>query len=205
MTSKISKKKSSKKQELQELLQSQPPAASVARMQPSVIELEQPPASSVARTQPQSQPVTELEQPQSLPSVTELEQQPVEADAETEKPKKIKRIVKPRTEKQIESLKQGRLKRDQQQNERRKIKEEEDIVSKQELEKKLIDKAIKVKKKQLKRIEIFNELSDEDIVQPPQVIQKQKQTKTVRIQHKVTDIGPNYNPYDEFKKTYNIR
>ena len=173
MTSKISKKKSSKKQELQELPQSQ-------------------------------QPVTELEQPQSLlatsvvgmqlPSITELEQ-----------PKKIKRIVKPRTEKQIESLKQGRLKRDQQQNERRKIKEETDIVSKQELEKKLIDKAIKVKKKQLKRIEIFNELSDDDIVQPPQVIQKLKQTKTVKIQPKVTDIGPNYNPYDEFKKTYNIR
>ena len=187
MTSKISKKKSSKIQELQEL-------------------------------------------PQSLPSVIELEQPQPPVEAEAEKPKharalmpeqpeglslKIKRIVKPRTEKQIESLKQGRLKRDQQQNERRKIKEEEDIVSKQELEKKLIDKAIKVKKKQLKRIEIFNELSDDDIVQPPlaisvagmqpQVIQKLKQTKTVRIQPKVTDIGPNYNPYDEFKKTYNIR
>ena len=202
MTSKISKKKSSKKQELQELPRSQPPATSVARMQP---------------------PVTELQEPQSLPSVTELQHElpeteaaaEAEAEAEAEKPKKIKRIVKPRTEKQIESLKQGRLKRDQQQNERRKIKEEEDIVSKQELEKKLIDKAIKVKKKQLKRIEIFNELSDDDIVQPPlaisvagmqpQVIQKLKQTKTVRIQPKVTDIGPNYNPYDEFKKTYNIR
>ena len=98
MTSKISKKKSSKKQELQELPQSQPLAISVAGMQ---------------------QPVTELEQPQSLPSVTELEQPlaisvvgmqplaisvvgmqpPVEAEAEAEKPKKIKRIVKPRTEK----------------------------------------------------------------------------------------------------------
>ena len=172
MTSKISMKKSSKKQELQELPQSvvgmQPLAISVVGMQPPV----------------------------------EAE---AEADVEAEKPKKIKRIVKPRTEKQIESLKQGRIKRDQQQNERRKIKEEEDIVSKQELEKKLIDKAIKVKKKQLKRIEIFNELSDDDNTQQPQVIQKLKQTKTVRIQPKVTDIGPNYNPYDVFKKTYNIR
>ena len=112
MTSKISKKKSSKKQELQELPQSQPPAASVARTQ---------------------QPVTELEQPQSLPSVTELEQ-----------PLAIS------------------------------------VVGMQPL-------AISVAGMQ------------------PQVIQKLKQTKTVRIQPKVTDIGPNYNPYDEFKKTYNIR
>ena len=53
MTSDISKKKKTKKQELQELPQSQPLAISVAGMH---------------------QPVTELEQPQSLPSVTELEQ-----------------------------------------------------------------------------------------------------------------------------------
>ena len=106
----------------------------------------------------QPQPVLKEELPDAIPDVA-----PQTEDASIEKPKKIKRIVKPRTEKQIESLAQGRLKRDQQQNERRKIKEQEDIILKQELEKKLIDKAIKVKKKQLKRIEIFDELSDDDI------------------------------------------
>ena len=83
------------------------------------------------------------------------------------------------------------------------MKEQEDIILKQELEKKLIDKAIKVKKKQLKRIEIFDELSDDDIdipTYPSQVIQKAKQIKP-----KLTVICPNFNPYDEFKKKYNIR
>ena len=141
-------------------------------------------------------PVLKEELPDATPDAT-----PQTEDISIEKPKKIKRIVKPRTEKQIESLAQGRLKRDQQQNERRKIKEQEDIILKQELEKKLIDKAIKVKKKQLKRIEIFDDLSDEEPKQPTstpsQVIQKQKQIKPKIIE-------PSSNPYVEFKKKYNI-
>ena len=139
-------------------------------------------------------PVLKEELPDANPDAT-----PQSDDISIEKPKKIKRIVKPRTDKQIESLAQGRLKRDQQQNERRKIKEQEDIIIKQELENKLIDKAIKVKKKQLKRIEIFDDLSDEDTTKP-QVIQKQKQVKA-----KVIAPSSNPNPYDEFKKKYNIR
>ena len=168
MTSDISKKKKSKKLELQELAELLPPP-----------------------------PVLKEELPDATPDAT-----PQTEDISIEKPKKIKRIVKPRTEKQIESLAQGRLKRDQQQNERRKIKEQEDIIIKQELEKKLIDKAIKVKKKQLKRIEIFDDLSDEEPQQPTstpsQVIQKQKQIKPKIIE-------PSSNPYEEFKKKYNIR
>ena len=151
------------------------------------------------------QELKELQQPlpaikEELPDATP-DATPQVDDISIEKPKKIKRIVKPRTEKQIESLAQGRLKRDQQQNERRKIKEQEDIIIKQELEKKLIDKAIKVKKKQLKRIEIFDDLSDEDTTKP-QVIQKQKQVKAKVI---APSSNPNPNPYDEFKKKYNIR
>jgi len=154
------------------------------------------------------QELAELQQP--LPAIKEElpdanpDATPQADDISIEKPKKIKRIVKPRTEKQIESLAQGRLKRDQQQNDRRKIKEQEDIIIKQELEKKLIDKAIKVKKKQLKRIEIFDDLSDEDTASQPasQVIQKQKQVKPKVI---APSSNPNPNPYDEFKKKYNIR
>ena len=149
------------------------------------------------------QELKELQQP--IPAIKEElpdanpDATPQVDDISIEKPKKIKRIVKPRTDKQIESLAQGRLKRDQQQNERRKIKEQEDIILKQELEKKLIDKAIKVKKKQLKRIEIFDDLSDEDTTKP-QVIQKQKQFKP-----KIIAPSSTPNPYDEFKKKYNIR
>ena len=123
-----------------------------------------------------------------------------EQDETIEAPKKVKRIVKPRTEKQIESLSKGRLKMVQNQDEKRKIKEQENIIHKQELEKKLIDKAIKVKKKQLRKIEIFDDLSDEDTM--PQVIQKPKQEKPkVPIVEPVIII----NPYDVFKKKFNIR
>jgi len=123
-----------------------------------------------------------------------------EDDETIEKPKKVKRIVKPRTEKQIESLSKGRLKMVQNQDEKRKIKEQENIIHKQELEKKLIDKAIKVKKKQLRKIEIFDELSDEDTM--PQVIQKPKQEKPKAIAPILEPII--INPYDVFKKKFNI-
>ena len=100
---------------------------------------------------------------------------------------------------QIESLLKGRLKMAQNQEEKRKIKEQENIIHKQELEKKLIDKAIKVKKKQLKKIEIFDDLSDEDTT--PATIQKPKQEKPKVIQAPKPVI---INPYNEFKKKFNI-
>ena len=89
----------------------------------------------------------------------------------------------------------------QNQEEKRKIKEQENIIHKQELEKKLIEKAIKVKKKQLKKIEIFDDLSDEDTT--PQVIQKPKLKVPVAIQLKVPPVA--IDPYDVFKKKFNIR
>ena len=87
------------------------------------------------------------------------------------------------------------------QEEKRKIKEQENIIHKQELEKKLIEKAIKVKKKQLKKIEIFDDLSDEDTT--PQVIQKPK-LKILSVAQRETP--PAFiDPYEVFKKKFNIR
>ena len=132
----------------------------------------------------------------------DTEQEPpkiIEEDDTIEAPKKVKRIVKPRTKKQIESLTKGRQKMAQNQEEKRKIKEQENIIHKQELEKKLIDKAIKVKKKQLKKIEIFDDLSDEDTT--PATIQKPKQEKPKVIQAPKPIV---INPYNEFKKKFNI-
>ena len=115
-------------------------------------------------------------------------------------PKKPKRIVKARSEKQIESLAQGRLKRDLHNIEKRQIKEQGDIILKQELEKKLIDKAIKIKKKQLKKIEIFNELSDDDST--PATIQKPKpKPSPIIVAQKPVVIDP----YSSFKNKFNIR
>lgn len=124
-----------------------------------------------------------------------------EEECTIEKPPKVKQAVKPRTEKQIESLSKGRLKMAQNQEEKRKIKEQENIIHKQELEKKLIEKAIKVKKKQLKKIEIFDDLSDEDTT--PQVIQKPK-LKILSVAQRETP--PAFiDPYEVFKKKFNIR
>ena len=68
----------------------------------------------------------------------------------------------------------------------------------------MIDKAIKVKKKQLKKIEIFDDLSDEDTT--PRVIQKPKLKAPVAIQLKVPPVQPvAIDPYDVFKKKFNIR
>ena len=133
----------------------------------------------------------------------ETEQEPpkiIKDDETIEAPKKVKRTVKPRTEKQIESLTKGRQKMAQNQEDKRKIKEQENIIHKQELEKKFIDKAIKVKKKQLKKIEIFDDLSDEDTM--PATIQKPKQEKPKVI---APVLQPQIiNPYDVFKKSLTL-
>ena len=66
----------------------------------------------------------------------DTEQEPpkiIEEDETIEAPKKVKRLVKPRTEKQIESLTKGRQKMAQNQEEKRKIEEQENIIHKQEL------------------------------------------------------------------------
>ena len=61
-----------------------------------------------------------------------------------------------------------------------------------------------MKKKQLKKIEIFDDLSDEDTT--PQVIQKPKLKAPVAIQLKVPPVQPvAIDPYDVFKKKFNIR
>ena len=116
-----------------------------------------------------------------------------------EKPKKPKYIQKPRTEKQLEILAKGRGALKTKYEQGRQQKEENDRIRKQELEKKLIEKAIKIKKKQLKRIEVFDELSDEDTM--PQEIQKPKQVKPKQVTQQPLQI---INPYEVFKNKYNI-
>ena len=72
-----------------------------------------------------------------------------------------------------------------------------------------------MKKKQLKKIEIFDDLSDEDTTPQSEghaglhqrVIQKPKlKVAPVAIQLKVPPVQPvAIDPYDEFKKKFNIR
>ena len=130
----------------------------------------------------------------------EIKIEVVKPEIKVYEPKKPKRIVKARSEKQIESLAQGRLKRDLHNIEKRQIKEQDDIILKQELEKKLIDKAIKIKKKQLKKIEMFNELSDDDST-PPTIQKPKPKPSPVIVAQKPVVIDP----YSSFKNKFNIR
>ena len=67
---------------------------------------------------------------------------------------------------------------------------------KQEIEKKLIEKAIKIKKKQIKKIEVLDEISDDETP-----IQKSKPVKPVKpvLEVKIP------NPYEAFKSKFNIK
>lgn len=72
------------------------------------------------------------------------------------KPKKVL------TEKQMEALKKGQAKRDENRETKRKEAEHKALEEKKIAEEKLIKKAIAVRKKQIKKEQILNELSDDD-------------------------------------------
>lgn len=105
---------------------------------------------------------------------TELEllediEEPLEEDTDVEIEVKPK-IKKPKTEKQMEAFKKIVEKR----KENLRLRKEEKLIEEEEkkkiLEMKLIHKAISVKKKQLKKERILDEISDDD----NEPVQKQK-------------------------------
>jgi len=85
----------------------------------------------------------------------ELSEEKVESIQEL-KPKKVL------TEKQMEALKKGQAKRDENRETKRKEAEHKALEEKKIAEEKLIKKAIAVRKKQIKKEQILNELSDDD-------------------------------------------
>ena len=69
-----------------------------------------------------------LDKPRPLPESAGDSREEEKPDLKVYQPKKPKRIVKARTEKQIESLAQGRLKRDLNNIEKQKLKEHDDLI-----------------------------------------------------------------------------
>ena len=102
--------------------------------------------------------VKEVEQ---LLPVIEEEKQPLEA------PVKIK---KPRSEKQIAAFLLVRQKRDENRVARLKTREEEAVVKKDEIEQKIVKKAVSIRKKQIVREAVLDDISDEDI--PVEIVKK---------------------------------
>ena len=102
--------------------------------------------------------VKEVEQ---LLPVIEEEKQPLEA------PVKIK---KPRSEKQIAAFLLVRQKRDENRVARLKTKEDDAVVQKAQIEEKIVKKAVSIRKKQIVREAVLDEISDEDI--PVEIVKK---------------------------------
>ena len=96
---------------------------------------------------------------------------------EEDLPIEIQKPRKPRTEKQIEQFKKVIETKMKNASERKKQAEIKAVADKQELEEKLVKKAIAVKKKQIKKQKIIDDISDEEKEDDP-VIQKMKPVKT---------------------------
>jgi hypothetical protein len=99
----------------------------------------------------------------SAPSVAD---EPLQASKEDEipatlcdPPKKPKKIA---TEKQLEAMRLGREKRDEQIKLRRQAEEQEKATQKKLLEDKIVKKAISIKKKEIKKSTLLDEISDDD-------------------------------------------
>lgn len=76
-----------------------------------------------------------------------------------EPPKKPKKIA---TEKQLEAMRLGREKREEQIRLRKQAEAEEKEIQKKLLEQKIVQKAISIKKKEIKKSTLLDEISDDD-------------------------------------------
>jgi len=76
-----------------------------------------------------------------------------------EPPKKPKKVA---TEKQLEAMRLGRVKRDEQIKLRREAEQQEKDNQKKLLEDKIVKKAISIKKKEIKKSNLLDEISDDD-------------------------------------------
>ena len=123
------------------------------------------------------------------------------SEEDTKLEKKIKeKEKKPRTAKQIEQFELVRRRKMEEARKRKEERDMKDMEYKKELEKKLIDKEIKIKKKQLKQIKVIEELSDDETPVKPKVNNYVKPPPP----RPLPPPRP-INPYEEFKKKFNIK
>jgi len=74
---------------------------------------------------------------------------------DNEEPNTLAKVKKPRSEKQIQAFKKAQAKRDE-----NRAKQKED--SKKVLEEKILQKAVSIKKKQIKQMRVLDNVSDDD-------------------------------------------
>lgn len=97
-------------------------------------------------------------------------------------PDEEEEVQKPKTErsqKQKDAFKRASEKRLENAKARKTERENAAVETNKEIEKKLIDKAIKLKKKQIKRVQVLEELSDEEEPVPTPLKRKEPPPKIV--------------------------
>lgn len=121
---------------------------------------------------PETQEIEEKPHPKSKSSIKESKSKSVKSVGETpttpdksggfEELRSVPKVKRERTEKQKEHFARLSELNKKRYEEKRLIKEEEEAKRKRELEKKIIDKAIKIKKKIIKKEMLLEELSDDE-------------------------------------------
>ena len=80
------------------------------------------------------------------------------------------KVKKPRSQAQIDAFVKVRAKRDENRVARLKTKEDDAVVQKAQIEEKIVKKAVSIRKKQIVREAVLDEISDEDI--PVEIVKK---------------------------------
>ena len=137
---------------------------------------------------------TEADEPQEIKEkVIEKEIEDDPKDLKLEKPKR------PRSQAQIKQFEKVYQRKMEEAGKRKVKRAEGEKEAKELLEKQLIEKAIKLKKKQISRMKVIEDLSDDEEVQPV------KEVKIKTIMNKPTPIViKKIDPYEAFKLKYKI-
>ena len=115
--------------------------------------------------EPQENEIEELNEP--LEKQDDLDDVPDDNSIEAPKEKKERR---PKTQKQLDALHAGRSIMLKNAQVRREARAEADDIMKKRIEEKIVKKAVSIKKKQIMKEAVLDDISDEDI--PAEVIQK---------------------------------
>jgi hypothetical protein len=120
-----------------------------------------------------------------VPPTTPSLKSPLQDESESDEEKPITRPKKKLTDKQLEALKKGQEKRNENRERNRLIKEQQEEEERKVIEAKLVKKAIAIKKKQIKKQAVIDEISDDETgkptvspVPPSLPLQKEKAQKT---------------------------
>jgi signal recognition particle GTPase len=135
----------------------------------------------------------------------ELKSEAVEPEEPTEAeeaPQKLEKPKRPRSEKQIKQFELV-VQRKMAEAGKRKIKrEEDDREYKAQLEKQLIEKAIKLKKKQINRMKIVEDLSEDETEEAkPRIIKQVIKSSLIKPPIKAPVV---IDPYEAFKLKFRI-